>query len=65
MSRLGKQVATGAPIVTVDGVLERIAAVDLDAVRDVARRVLEQPRDLAVVGPFAAEERERFESVLS
>ena len=64
MSRLGKQVATGAPIVTVDGALERIAAVDLDAVRAVARRVLQQPRDLAVVGPFGDEERERFEPVL-
>lgn len=65
MSRLGKQVTTGVPIVTVDGALERIAAVDLDAVRTVARRVLKQPRDLAVVGPFVAEERERFEPVLA
>jgi len=65
MSRLGKQVATGAPIVTVDEALERIAGVDLDAVRAVARRVLQQPRDLAVVGPFGPEERERFAPVLA
>jgi predicted Zn-dependent peptidase len=60
MSRIGRQVVTGMPIVTVDDALERIAAVDLDAVRDVARRVLHQPRNLAVVGPFAPEERDRF-----
>jgi predicted Zn-dependent peptidase len=65
MSRLGKQVATDAPIVTVDEALERIAEVDLDAVRVVARRVLLRPRDLAVVGPFAPEERDRFASVLA
>jgi predicted Zn-dependent peptidase len=60
MSRLGKQVATGTEIVTVDEALRRIAAVDLDDVRRVARRILSQPRDLAVVGPFAADEAHRF-----
>jgi predicted Zn-dependent peptidase len=60
MSRLGRQVATGQEIVTVDEALERIAAVDLDAVRRVAARVLCRPRDLAVVGPFGEDEGERF-----
>jgi predicted Zn-dependent peptidase len=60
MSRLGRQVATGQPIVTVDEALERIAAVDLDDVRRVAARVLRRPRDLAVVGPFGEDEAERF-----
>jgi predicted Zn-dependent peptidase len=60
MSRLGKQVATGAPIVTVDEALERIAAVDVGAVRDVADRVLGGGRDLAVVGPFDEGDRDRF-----
>jgi predicted Zn-dependent peptidase len=64
MSRLGKQVASGTPIITVDGALARIAEVDLDAVRAVARRIMQQPRNLAVVGPYAAEERERFAPVL-
>jgi predicted Zn-dependent peptidase len=64
MSRLGKQVASGTPIITVDGALARIAEVDLDAVRAVARRIMHQPRNLAVVGPYAAEERERFAPVL-
>jgi predicted Zn-dependent peptidase len=60
MSRLGKQVVTGAPLLTVDDALARLDAVDLDAVRAVAHRVLGRPRDLAVVGPFAPDERERF-----
>jgi predicted Zn-dependent peptidase len=60
MGRLGNQVATGAELRTVDEVLAKVEAVTLDDVRDVARRVLSQPRDLAVVGPFAPEERERF-----
>ena len=65
MSRLGKQVATGAPIVTVDEALQHIADVDLAAVRRVAARVLHQPRDLAVVGPFAPEEAGRFAPVVA
>jgi predicted Zn-dependent peptidase len=60
MSRIGKQVATGTPIVTVDEALARIDAVDLDAVRAVCARVLDQARTLAVVGPFGPEERDRF-----
>jgi predicted Zn-dependent peptidase len=65
MSRVGRQVATGVPIVTVDEALEAIAAVDVDAVRTVALRLLGQPRNLAVVGPFAPEERERFASAVA
>jgi predicted Zn-dependent peptidase len=60
MSRLGRQVATGQPVVTVDEALERIGAVDLDDVRRVAARVLRRPRDLAIVGPFGEDEAERF-----
>jgi predicted Zn-dependent peptidase len=60
MTRLGRQVATGTDIVTVDEALRRIAAVDLDDVRRVANRVLAQPRSLAVVGPFVADEADRF-----
>jgi predicted Zn-dependent peptidase len=65
MTRLGKQVATGTEIVTVDEALECIAAVGLDDVRRVAERVLRQPRDLAVVGPFAPEEADRFADVVA
>jgi predicted Zn-dependent peptidase len=65
MSRVGKQVATGVPIVTVDEALERIDAVTLDDVRRVADRLLGQPADLAVVGPFGEDETERFAGALA
>jgi predicted Zn-dependent peptidase len=65
MSRLGRQVVTGQEIVTVEEALARIDAVDLDEVRRVARRVLHRPRDLAVVGPFAPEEADRFAGAVS
>jgi len=65
MSRLGKQIATGAEFVTVDQALEHIDAVTLDDVRRVAARVLRRPHDLAVVGPFAPEERDRFTAALA
>lgn len=60
MSRIGQQVATGVPIVTVDEALERIGRVDLDEVRRVATSILSRPRDLAVVGPFGEDEADRF-----
>ena len=65
MSRLGKQAVTGGQLLGVEEALTRIAAVDVDAVRAVARRVLTRPRDLAVVGPFAAEESDRFLDVVA
>jgi predicted Zn-dependent peptidase len=64
MSRIGKQLVTGAPLVDVDDALERIASVDVDAVRRVARRVFSGPYDLALVGPFAADEADRFDDVV-
>jgi predicted Zn-dependent peptidase len=64
MTRLGKQVATGTDIVTVDEALDHIAAVDVDHVRRVADRVLRQPRDVAVVGPFSPDEADRFAAVV-
>lgn len=64
MSRIGHQVVAGDEIVTVDEALAKISAVDLTAVRDVAQRLLSQPRDLAVVGPFAADERDRFTGIV-
>jgi predicted Zn-dependent peptidase len=64
MSRIGKQVTTGVPIVTVDEALERIDAVTVDDVRRVAERILGQPADLAVVGPVCEDERDRFAGAL-
>jgi predicted Zn-dependent peptidase len=64
MTRLGRQVVSGAPIVTVDEALRRIAEVDVEQVRGVAARVLGRPRDLAIVGPFASDEADRFANVV-
>jgi predicted Zn-dependent peptidase len=64
MSRLGKQVVTDAVLLSIDQALARVEAVDVDAVRAVARRVLHRPRDLALVGPFAPEEADRFAPVV-
>lgn len=65
MSRLGRQLVTDAEPVSVDEALARIAAVDVDAVRAVAERVLTGPRGLALVGPFGAEESDRFRDVVA
>jgi predicted Zn-dependent peptidase len=64
MSRIGNQVATGVPIVTVDDALARIDQVTVDDVRRVAERVLGQPAGLAVVGPFGEDEGDRFVGAL-
>jgi predicted Zn-dependent peptidase len=60
MSRLGQQAIAGDELVTVDEALRRIAAVEVDDVRAIARAILGRPRDLALVGPFAPEESDRF-----
>lgn len=60
MVRIGRQVASGTPIVTVDQALAHIERLELDDVRRVAASVLTRPRDLAIVGPFSPEEAERF-----
>ncbi|MFO7961565.1 MAG: pitrilysin family protein [Nitriliruptoraceae bacterium] len=65
MSRLGQQLVTGAELLDVDEALRRIAAVDLGAVRAVARRVLSGPRGLALVGPFGPHDGDRFLDVVA
>ncbi len=64
MARLGRQVATGMPITGINEALERVGAVSQADVRRVAERLLSQPRDLAVVGPFDPEDHERFAPVV-
>lgn len=64
MARLGRQVATGMPIIGIEEALERVGAVTRSDVQRVARRLLTQPRDLAVVGPFDPGDRERFAPVV-
>lgn len=51
MSRLGRWVTAGLPVLDTDAVLRRIGDVTLDDVRTLAAEVLGGPRHLAVVGP--------------
>ena len=52
MSRLGKSELSYGELLTVEDILGRIEAVDLDEVRAVAAAVLGTPLALAVIGPF-------------
>jgi predicted Zn-dependent peptidase len=52
MSRIGKGELVYGELVAVDALLERIASVTLDDVREVAADVLAAPPTLAVIGPF-------------
>jgi predicted Zn-dependent peptidase len=51
MSRLGKAELVYDELLTIDEVIDRINAVTLDQVRDLARELFSQPELLAVVGP--------------
>jgi predicted Zn-dependent peptidase len=52
MSRLGKAELVYGEILTVDELLDRIKAVTLEQVREVAASVLSAKQTLAVIGPF-------------
>lgn len=64
MHRLGASHALGLPVVGIDEALDRIDAVTVDEVRRVAHRVLDQPWNLAVVGPFGDGDHDRFAAAL-
>jgi predicted Zn-dependent peptidase len=51
MSRIGKAELVHDELLGIDEVMDRIASVTLDQVRDVARQVFGKPEILAVVGP--------------
>ena len=51
MSRLGKAELVYDELLSIDEVIERLEAVTLDEVRDLAAELFEQPEILAVVGP--------------
>jgi predicted Zn-dependent peptidase len=51
MSRIGKAELVHDELLTIDEVLDRIDAVTLDEVRDVAAEIFSRPEILAVVGP--------------
>jgi predicted Zn-dependent peptidase len=61
MSRLGGSLLLHGEVLTVDEVLARIDAIDLDQVRDAAARLAQAPRTMSAVGPF---DPESFESHL-
>jgi predicted Zn-dependent peptidase len=52
MSRIGASLLLYGKVPTVEELLSKIEGITLDAVRDVAERVLSAERVLAVVGPF-------------
>jgi predicted Zn-dependent peptidase len=52
MSRLGKALTTGAPLLTLDETLAAIEAVTCEDVLDVAKAILGGPWTLAMVGPL-------------
>ena len=51
MSRLGKAELVDAELLSIDEVIERIDAVTLDQVREIAAALFAQPEVLAIVGP--------------
>ncbi len=53
MSRIGKGELAYGEVLSVDELLDRVDAVTVDEVREVAADVLRRPQCLAVVGPFA------------
>ncbi|MFQ5522897.1 MAG: M16 family metallopeptidase [Acidimicrobiia bacterium] len=61
MTRLGRDELTGMPHLSVDEMLERIEAVDLDAVQSVAVEMYGNgPRVIGAVGPFDSEDLELY-----
>ena len=56
MTRLGKGELVHGTLLSTDEVLQRIAAVTVDDVREVAAEVLTRPLTLAAIGPFEADE---------
>ncbi|MDJ0959515.1 MAG: pitrilysin family protein [Acidimicrobiia bacterium] len=60
MNRLGRNELTGIEQLSVDEIVARVEAVDLDEALDVARDVYAGPYVLGAVGPFDAEDLESF-----
>jgi predicted Zn-dependent peptidase len=56
MGRLGRSLMQRTQIVTIDEHVERLRAVTVADVSSVLHRILDSPRSLAAVGPFAAED---------
>ncbi len=52
MNRLGKSEIAHGEVISLDEVLERIDAVNVDDAREVTADVLNRPRSISVIGPF-------------
>jgi predicted Zn-dependent peptidase len=63
MSRIGKSELVYGEVMTFDEILNRIAAVTPDDIREIASAVLPQSSTLAIVGPFKNES--KFEKVIA
>lgn len=61
MSRLGKSVVTGTPLLTLDETIAAVEAVTPEDLGEAAEVLLGGPYTLAVVGPFKASDRKRFD----
>ena len=55
MNRIGKSELVYGEMLSLDEVIERVDAVSLDDVQDVASTLLEAAPTLAVIGPFEAD----------
>jgi len=56
MSRIGASLLLHGEVLSVEEITERIDAVTVEEIAEIAKRVLSGPRTLAAVGPFSAEE---------
>ncbi len=62
MNRLGRNELTGIEHLSVDETVERIARVDNDAIKEVAKVAYSGPYVIGGVGPFEASELEEYVS---
>lgn len=60
MTRLGKALATGTPLLSIDELVERVSAVTGDDVTALAQRLFTNGRTLAMIGPFGEEAAEHL-----
>ncbi len=60
MNRLGRNELTGIEHLSVDEIVERVEAVEIDDAREVARAVYAGPYVLGAVGPFDADDLEGY-----
>jgi predicted Zn-dependent peptidase len=60
MTRLGRNELFGVEHLSVDEIVQRVDAVTIDGVRELAAETFQQPRVMGAVGPFDAPDLEPF-----